>query len=240
MEFTTIYSTRIVKTFDEDQAEIFAAFKNALKGRNLPPLKLINYFKGLPLMYSATVEGAERGILDLDVQSQQAVAMASDRYTLIRCKLFPHDIAAHVQYVNVARHSASVSKLCYVEIMAERRNFIRLEPARTTQAVFPFNGRDVSGRLLDISTCGAAVTIDDFYDIPPDSGTTLSFMLPDPAQDRLIPFKTEARLMHIEGHSSPYNYCFSLHPEKLLEQQLSRYIFQRQIEIIRDLKDAAG
>ena len=64
---TNIYSTRIVKSFDEDQAEIFADLKNALAGNKLPPLKLINYFKGLPLIYTATVATIERNMLDLDV-----------------------------------------------------------------------------------------------------------------------------------------------------------------------------
>jgi hypothetical protein len=239
MDPTDIYSTRIVKSFDEDQAEIFAALKSALAGKKLPPLKLINYFKGLPLIYTATVAAFERDILDLDVQPQQAVAMANDHYTLIRCKLFPHDIAAHVQYVNVPRHAASLGKLCYVEIMAERRNSIRLELALPTQAAFPFQGLDMPGRLTDISTSGAAVSIDERLDMPPGSETILRFMLPDLAQNKLIPLKVEARLVHIDGGASPYSCCFAFSPENIVEQQLSRYIFQRQIEIIRDLKDAA-
>lgn len=239
MDSTSIYSTRIVKSFDEDQAEIFAALKSALAGKKLPPLKLINYFKGLPLMYTATVAAVERGILDLDVQPQQAVAMAADHYTLIRCKLFPHDIAAHVQYINVPRHAASLSRLRFAEIMAERRCSVRLELAHPTQAAFSFQGQDMPGKLFDISTSGAAISIDGYFDMPPGIETVLRFMLPDLAQNKLFPLKVEARLVQIEGGASPYNYCFDFYPEKIVEQQLSRYIFQRQIEIIRDLKDAA-
>lgn len=240
MDSTGIYSTRIVKSFDEDQAEIFADLKSALTGKKLPPLKLINYFRGMPLMYNATVMGIERGILDLDVQPQQAVAMAIDRYTLIRCKLFPHDIAAHVQYVNAPRHAASLSRLRFAEVMAERRGSVRLELAHPTQAAFPFQGQDVPGRLVDISASGAAVSIDGHLDMPLGSETDLRFMLPDLDQNKLIPLKLEARLVQIEGHASPYNYCFAICPAKTAEQQLSRYIFQRQIEIIRELKDAVA
>lgn len=239
MDSTSIYSTRVVKSFDEDQAEIFAALKSALAGKKLPPLKLINYFKGLPLMYSATVAAIEQGILDLDVQPQQAVAMATDHYTLIRCKLFPHDIVAHVHYVNVLRHAASLSKLHFVEIMAERRSSVRLELAQPTQVAFSFQGQDMPGMLSDISTSGAAISIDEYLDMPPGSETVLRFMLPDLAQNKLFPLMIEARLVDIEGRASPYCCCFAINPEKAVEQQLSRYIFQRQIEIIRDLRDAA-
>jgi len=240
MDSTSIYGTRVVKSFDEDQAEIFATLKNALAGKKLPPLKLINYFRGLPLIYPATVEGIEHGIIDLDVQPQQAVAMAADHYTIIRCKLFPHDIAAHVQYVNVPRHAASLSKLRFVEIMAERRSSVRLEPALPTQAAFPFQGQDMPGRLFDISISGAAISTDEYLDMPPGSETSLRFKLPDLAQNNLFPIKAEAKLVHIEGYTSPYIYSFAINPENLVEQQLSRYIFQRQIEIIRDLRDAAA
>ena len=240
MDSTSIYSTRIVKSFDEDQADIFAALKSALAGKKLPPLKLINYYKGLPLIYTATVATIERNLLDLDVQPQQAVAMAADHFTLIRCKLFPHDIAAHVQYVNVPRHAASLSKLCFVEILAERRSSVRPELANPTQAAFQFQGKDISGRLFDISTNGAAIKIDGYFDIPPGSETVLSFMLPDLVQNKLFSIKAEAKLVIIDGNASPYNYCFAIYPGKLVEQQLLRYIFQRQIEIIHDLKDAAS
>ena len=165
--------------------------------------------------------------------------MATDHFTLIRCKLFPHDIAAHVQYVNVPRHAASLSKLCFVEIMAERRSSVRPELAYPTQAAFPFQEQDMSGRLFDISTSGTAISFDRYFDMPPGSETVLHFMLPDLTQNKLFPIKVDARLVHIDGNASPYNYCFAIYPEKPVEQQLSRYIFQRQIEIIRDLKDAA-
>ena len=239
MDSTSIYSTRVVKSLDEDQAEIFAIFKSALADGNLPPLKLINYYKGLPLIYAATATAAEHGVLDLDVQPQQAVAMAADHYTLIRCKLFQSDIAAYVQYVNVHRRAASLSRLCFVENMAERRSSIRLEPAQPTKAAFPFQGQEMSGKLFDISIGGASISTDEYLDMPPGSETSLHFMLPDPDTDKLLPLKVDARLVHVEGLASPYSYCFAINPEKLAEQQLSRYIFQRQIEIIRDLKDAA-
>ncbi|MGD0585661.1 MAG: PilZ domain-containing protein [Oryzomonas sp.] len=239
MDPTNIFSTCAVKSFDEDQAEIFAVLKYAFDDKKLPPLKLINYFKGLPLIYPATVAAVERDILELDVQPQQAVAMANNLYTLIRCKLFSHDIAAHVQYVNVPRHAASLGKLRFAEIMAERRSSIRLELAHPTQAAFPFQGQDMPGRLSDISTSGAAISIDEYLDMPPGSETILRFMLPDLTQNKLFPFKVEARLVQIKGSASPHSCCFAFSPEKLVEQQLSRYIFQRQIEIIRDLKDAA-
>jgi len=239
MDPTSICSTRVVKSFDEDQADIFAAFKSALAVKKLPQLKLINYYKGLPLIYDAKVAAAEQSILDLDVQPQQAVAMAGDHYTLIRCKLFPHDIAAHVQYVNIPRHAASLNKLRYVEIMAEKRNSVRLELEHHTPAAFPFQEQDISGSLSDLSTSGAAISIDRHLDIPLGSEIMLRFMLPDLALHKLSPIKVDARLVQIEGAASPYSYCFAIYPEKQVEQQLSRYIFQRQIEIIRDLKDAA-
>jgi hypothetical protein len=239
MDPTNIYSTRVVKSFDEDQAEIFATLKSALAGKKLQPLKLINYYKGLPLIYPATLAAVERDILDLDVQPQQAVAMATDHYTLIRCTLFPHDIAAHVQYVNVPKGVASLSKLHFVEIMAEKRSFIRLEVEHPTQAAFPFQDQDISGRLADLSVNGAAIDVDGYLDMPLETETILHFMLPDLTQNEPSPVKIAARLVQIEGHASPYTYCFAISPEKQIEQQMSRYIFQRQIEIIRELKDAA-
>jgi hypothetical protein len=237
MDFTTLYSTRIQTTFDDDQAAILKSFLENKTVKNGSNVKLTNYYKGLPITYPATILGVERGIIDLDVNQQQAVAMASDHYTLIRSTLFSHPIAAHVQYVNIKKHVASLSNLCFVEVLAEKRTAVRLSLELPVRATARYGDQEISGELMDISVQGLAIFADHYAMLETGAQMTVKFMLPDPVLMTEAPINVPATLVAIAGDASPYRYKFRISPEKQQEQLISRYCFQRQVEIIRGLKE---
>ena len=239
MDFTTLYNTRIKTTFDGDQEAIFKTFLEKYTTKDGSKVKLTNYFNGLPITYPATVLGVERGNLDLDVNAQQAVAIATDHYTLIRSPLFQDPIVAHVQYVNVKKHIASVNKLCFVEVLAEKRAAVRLNLDPPVAATIQFEDQTVAGDLVDISTQGLAVVVDHFATLEIGTDMTVRFMLPDPVLMKQTLLKVPATLVDVVGVASPYRYRFRIYPEKHHEQLISRYSFQRQVEIIRGLKETA-
>jgi hypothetical protein len=237
MDFTSLYSTRIQTTFDDDQVAILRTFLEKFTSKDGAKVTLTNYYKGLPIIYPATVVGVERGNLDLDINPQQAVAIASDHYTLVRSKLFQYPIVAHVQYVNVRKHAVSLNKLCFVEVLAEKRAAVRLDLEPPVRATIQTEELTVSGELVDISTQGIALEMDSFVDLEIGSEMSVKFLLPDPVLQKQALVKVPAKLVDIAGNGSPYRYKFRITPEKHQEQLISRYSFQRQVEIIRSLKD---
>lgn len=239
MDFTSLYSTRIQTTFDEDQAEIFKTFLGKLTGKDGLKVKLTNYYMGLPVTYPATILGVDRGNLDLDVNQQQAIAMASDHYTLIRSALFFHPIAAHVQYVNIKKHAASLTKLCFVEVLAEKRAAVRLNLDPPVRATIRYEDQEIIGGLVDISTQGIAISVDNYVTLERGVEMSVKFMLPDPVLMKQTLIMVPATLVDISGSASPYRYRLKILPEKHQEQLISRYSFQRQVEIIRGLKELA-
>ena len=122
MNLENLYTTRIQKTYDEDQVGILSV----LQANRGSTVKLINYYQGLPLSYPATIVAVERGTVDFDGKSEQAFIIDLNRATFIRSPLFTHDVFARVQYINIKKQAASFIDFSYVEIMAERRNFIRM------------------------------------------------------------------------------------------------------------------
>jgi hypothetical protein len=239
MDFTSLYSTRIQKTFDEDQAEILKTFLEKLTVKEGLNVKLTNYYMGLPITYPAKILGVERGNIDLDVNQQQAIAMASDHYTLIRSTLFPNPIAAHVQYINIKKHVASLTKFCFVEVLAEKRAAVRLNLDPPVRATILYEDQEIIGGLVDISTQGIAITVDNYVMMETGVEMSVKFMLPDPVLMKKTLIRVAATLVDISGSASPYRYRLRISPEKHQEQLISRYSFQRQVEIIRGLKEQA-
>ncbi len=234
MNIEDLYSTRIQKTFDEDQAEIVSI----LQAHPKQQLKLINYYLGIPLSYPATIAAIDRGTIDLDVQAQQAFTIEHARSTFIRSPIFKHDVFAQAQYVNIRKRAATFFKFTYVEIMAERRNFIRLELEPTPAAVIESPLGIIEGRLCDISLSGLSVLVDNYCRLERNTEMPIRFTVSCNDQTHITNVITPARLLDIKSDAPPYRYAFDISPDKQLERQLSQFIFQKQIEIIREIKDA--
>ena len=265
MDFTSLYSTRIQNSFDDDQADIFKAFIGNQTVKDGSKVNLINYFKGLPIMSTATILGVDHGNLDLDVNPLQAVAISIDRYTLIRSKLFPFPLAARVLYVNIKKHMVSLNKLSYIEILAEKRAAVRVDLEPPLRGTILCGDQVVVGELMDISLQGIAMEVKEFVPLENGSELSIKFMLPDLAlmkkalmhhqslanqasDDQALSgqgqplikqtlIKVPATLVTIEGDGSPYRYKFRIKPEKHQEQLIARYSFNRQVEIIHGLKE---
>lgn len=239
MDFSFLYSTRIETNYDDDQAQILACFRDLLK-QGKTRVSLVNYYKGLPISYPATIAVVDRDVLELDIHPQQAVAIDKDRYAFIRCPAFSHVVGAHVHYVNVRKQAASLKGFFFAELMAERRNAIRLELDPPTEAVFEFQGESLQGKLVDLSMSGAAVRFENSPSIDDGLETMLQFILPNIIQNTSAKIKVPARLLGTSEHKGAHLLKFSITPDKALEQQISHYIFQRQVEIIRELKEMSA
>ncbi len=234
MNIDNLYTTRIQKTYDEDQAEIVAI----LKANKTGTVKLINYYKGLPLSYPATIVAVERGSLDLNVKGEQAVIIELSRSTFIRSPLFKHDVFAQVQYVNVKKQAASFNKFSYVEIMAERRSFLRmaLNPSPEVTVESPLG--TYVGKLHDMSLSGLNITTQKYCPLALDTEAVISFMLSGGEFSADCEIKVSAKLVAIKDDSLPYQYIYAIFPDKTSERLLSQFVFRRQIEIIKEIKNA--
>ena len=65
----------------------------------------------------------------------------------------------------------------------------------------------------------------------------ISFSLLDSEHQQTFSLNLPARLITIADTERPYCYKFAMVLEKAAERQLSKFIFQRQVEIIREIKD---
>jgi hypothetical protein len=236
MDHSYLYSTRIQYSFDEDQAEILHIFKEELSKFPKFQITLINYYSGLPVSCPAHIVSIEKDMIDLDVAPYQAFTMRDHHYTFIRSRVLKYDVHANVQYVNLNKRAASLRKLCYVEIMAERRDFIRLELGKPQNATFKTKEGLARGKLVEISINGACVQITNSCHMEIGEETTLTFMLHDIVQNVDYTMKTQATLVGVDGEALPRRYRFTITPDKILDQEIARYLFQRQIEILQEIK----
>jgi hypothetical protein len=240
MDYTYLYSTRIQKTFDEDQADILSIIRAEFAKHSKLELQLINYYKGMPVSFKAIVAGIDKYSVDLDVHPQQVVAMSTEHYTFVRSKLFKHDIVAKVQYVNIRRKTILLKQLCYVEIIAEHRKHIRLQLEPPIKALFNSSTGIVRGKLIELSMAGAVMSVVQPFDEVLGEETHLSLMVPDIDQNTTYNIKIPAKLIDVSDETKPRQYKFSITTDdRISDRVISKYLYHRQVDIIRELKDTS-
>ncbi len=240
MDYTNLYSTRIQKTFDEDQADIFYALRAELAKNPKIEVQLINYHKGLPVSYNANIVGVDKGALELDVTPHQAVTISTERYTFLRSKLFKFPILARAQYVSVKHKAISLRKLCFVEIMAERRKHLRLELDPPINAMFNSSAGIVKGKLIELSMGGAVISVSQSLEEVLGEDVSLSLMVPDAEQNTVYNMKLPSKIVKVSEEKEQKRYIFSINTDdKISDRVIAKYLFNRQVEIIRELKEAS-
>jgi len=239
MDFSHYYHTRIKNSLDEDRAMIIAGFQDIVKRGARPAFRLVNYYKGLPISYPATIVEMSGGILELDVHQQQAVAIDKTRRVFIKCGYFDNSILADVQNADVRRMSVSLRNFTFVEIMAERRDTLRLELEAPTDATISSETHRLSGKLFDVSLGGFSIRTTDRCPFAKGVEVRLRVMIPNLLQNTVTGIETVA--CHVETIAEPNgDICrFSFQGDPQSEAAISRFIFQRQVEIIREIKEAS-
>lgn len=238
MKYTHLYRTCIQKTLSEDQIDIMSAFKTALRNDPGLEVQLINYYKGMPLSFNATVAGVGRDELELRVNPRQAVAISDDNYTFIRSKIFKHDIVVKARQVNIKEKAVALYHPCYVEIGAERRNHIRLRVHPPIDAQYLTPEGKVRGELIELSTAGTIMVVDHTVDIDTWGDGKLSFQLPDADNiNTSCDIKVPARFITALEDGSLPRFIFGFTSDKTSERHIAKFLFNRQIEIMRMLRD---
>ncbi|AJY69874.1 pilus assembly protein PilZ [Geobacter sulfurreducens] len=226
------YQLVTVADLPQDNRQILDTLTAIGAGKLPNDLRLLNYYRSIPVNYGATVESVERGSVELTVNQQQAIVMQLEKQVFLKSGHFPKDVLAAVTYVNIDKSVAILANFAYAVIRSERRQFVRVEVKDKIEASFSGDGFTVAGQLNDISLGGVAISAT----IPthPDAGIKGKVTLRLPGG----PFEMPAQVLRVIPAKQTDLCIIEIQPDNRTEKGISQYIFQRQVEIIRELKDS--
>lgn len=231
------YRENIRKTLEEDSAEIAAGFIDIIKGNLRVQLKLVNYFKGLPISYPATPVEMAGCVLELDVHPQQAVALEQTGSTFIKCSYFDRPMLADVKDADVRRMMASLSNFRFVEILAEQRVSLRLKLEPPCDAQIVGDGGPVDGKVLDISLGGVSIRTSCPSNLRESDEVKLKLMVPNLLQSGGTSLEVRSTVVAVGSEEEGEVCRFAIELDPHVEGVISRFIFQRQVDLIRELKE---
>jgi len=218
----------------EDSAAIVAILQKMHRGELSSDLRLLNYYEEIPVSYPATIEYVEEDMVDMLVHQHQAVVMKLGKKTILKSQHFEHEVLANVFRVDLGKTLATLTNFAYVVVRAERRRFVRVTVKGRFEVIFTDGERKLRGSLFDISLSGLAVVCGDAGGSSFDTLTdgTLLLSLGDK------PISLPSRLLKIVTADGEQRFVFEFEASSREEAVISQFIFQRQVEIIKDLKDS--
>lgn len=219
---------------DADEKEILSCLAEIRSGRLANDLKLVNYYREIPVSYSADVLTVEENSVEFLVHQIQAVAISLEKVTVLKSDHFKRPVIATVNYVNVEKSRIVLSGFSYAAVRADRRMSVRVALTELIRVTFRTEETSASGNLLDISLTGVSIQVDQDPGIELSEKGELTVGLPSGS----IAFP--GSLLKVVPMASGTRLVFEVELDRASEVSISQFIFKRQVEIIKELKEHPG
>ena len=227
------YQIVSIKDGKQDTEAILNLIREMHVGRRKNDLKLLNYYHEVPISYPAKIERIEADCVDVTAQQAQAVVLGLQKQVLLTSAHFPQGLGVHcmVEFVNVKKCLAVLGRFAYASVRAERRTAVRVRVDGFMPATYAADSQTISGRLDDISLSGVAVHGTQAAPAGiPESG---SLQVDLQGTDLTLP----AALVKTAEKDGSFVHTFKIEPDNRADKAISQYIYNRQVDIIRQLKE---
>ena len=231
------YFDKVVRGTEQEDKQVVIAFLKGMIGQRF---SFLNYYKEIPVSYDSTLLSVENEMAEFEVHEYQAKVINLERRTLIHShplNPFPEDMIGEAFYVSSVKKRVILCNFGYAHIRSDMRRYVRVLLDSPVEAELIFGGDMLKGNVKDISLGGAAIRIMSADLLVPGLDINMFLKLPDLHTNSLLEVGMGATIVKIIGTDAPFVCFIEFHAEKHSQQQIAYYINQRQVEIIKELKD---
>lgn len=231
------YFDKIVKGTEHEDSLVLIQNLKAMVGKTF---SFLNYYKEIPVSYDAKLVNVDNEMAEFEVHEYQAKVIAMEHKALIRSHekfSFREDMVGEAFYVNVARKKVILCNFAYAKIRSDMRRYVRVVLDKPLEAELIVEDDILKGSVKDISLGGASINVMSREQLSQGLDINMFLKLPDIPSGSVQEVGVTATVIKVTGDNAPYNCFVEFYPEKHSQQQISCYINQRQVEIIKELKE---
>ncbi len=194
-------------------------------------IKVLNTYHGIPIEFTAKIVHTSANKVLIKAHALQDIAATYQGGIYLLCEeAFGHDLFAKVTPRVIKGHDLlELSQFDSLTSGIHKRQTVRVAPVSTTTVLI--NNYSVS--LFDISLGGISMVCP--RDLKLELYERVTVKIPDTLCGNIL--HIEAELIHVSKFEDGYKYHFQLDLNPSQESDLGKYIYQRQKEIISDLKE---
>jgi hypothetical protein len=232
------YYDKVVRGTEQEDMLVIIQFLQGMIGQQF---SFLNYYKEIPVSYSATLLSVENEMAEFAVHEYQAKVINMEKQTLIysnKLSSFPEDMIGEAFYVSSSKKRVVLCNFGYAKIRSDMRKFVRVLLDNPVEAEIVLEGDILKGNVKDLSLGGAAINTMSADLLTPGLDINIFLNLPDLNGNLVREVALGATVLKVIGTKAPFTCLIEFHAEKHSQQQIAYYINQRQVEIIKELKDS--
>ena len=204
--------------------------------------RLLNVYRGLPITYEGRVEDVSEQVIRFAVNRYQSICIGLENQTFIQNNLLPEVVRAKVVTVDPCGPAAVLTDFEYKGTLIGKRMHVRVEPDRPIRVSLGVT-QNYIGDMTELSMRGVSAVL-----YPPlysamvwnrGEKVPIEFRLPDVAQKHQVTIKVFGYVRYATLDRKKGGYRMGLQflpPDQTTEAILSRYIAQRQSDLLNELK----
>jgi hypothetical protein len=231
------YYDKAVRGTEREDMLVILQFLEGMIGQQF---SFLNYYKEIPVSYDATLLSVENEMAEFAVHEYQAKVINLEKKALIHSHALsavPEDMIGEAFYVSSAKKRVILCNFGYAHILSDMRRFVRVLLDDPVEAELIFEGDILKGSVKDISLGGAAISTMSAELLAPGLDINMFLKLPELNGRSILEVGMGATIVNVIGTDAPYICLVEFHVEKHSQQQIAYFINQRQVEIIKELKE---
>lgn len=233
-----IYEEKTISSKRDDEQTILYLLQQLRTKENSRIVTLMNIYKEIPISNNAEILEVRGSHILIATNELQIAVIKACGETFISTKHFPISILGRLEDYDIKRSTVTLNNLSYAELYTNHRNTVRVRLPRPLNVIMHADNNIISGAILDISHGGCGMNTLTTAGLESANGVSLKLKLLDPTTRQVIEADIPCVVVRIDNTRPPFKVALSFTHNQLTEVVVSRFIYQRQLEIVKELREA--
>ncbi len=206
-------------------------------------VRLLNVYKGIPVVYDATVRRSSKGSVVLQMPYEKGLlAEREGRVVCFDRRMEPFAIEMKIDRIVYEKKFAliEVDTPAWIDSIAQRRKRVRVALGTPLKARINALGRQFDVDVVDLSGKGVCLQTDVGYGLPLYEQVEVTLPIPqDDGSVRNIVMRGTLQYISKLGDTKRRYHIF-LHANPKKEEILSAFVAKRELSLMKEIKSIAG
>lgn len=237
--FLSAYSNFVMVSHADDHDAIHGLLKDIFAADPGAEFGFVNIYKELPISSKSQITEIKKTTIEFATNSMQFLIINEAREVVIQSNLMNTSIIGKVLELDNRRLQVTLGEFSYAELHANKRNCVRVRLKLPMQLQMAVDGNNLSGVIHDVSLSGVCVRTfaADLLECATD--IQLKIRLLHSGTNEIMETQIPSRVVRIDKKDIQARCALVFDHTPESERVLSTFIYQRQLEIIKELKSKA-
>lgn len=231
---TKPYSEKIISSKADDEAAILSLFRDINTSDPSADFSFTNIYKELPISNHGRIFDVKDRNVEFKTCPMQFAAINYCMESIIQAPFLNTSILGRLVYLDATHQLVSLGNFSYAEVHINKRAAVRVRLKIPLNVNLNVDGNKVSGVIRDVSMIGCCVTTP----VGPllEGANSISLHLKLIHDNNPMEAHIPARFLRMSD-GPMYKCAMQFEHTAGTEKVLSIFVYQRQLEIIRELKE---